>query len=75
MVLSLGAPFRLVIVRDGVEERLFMYLKGGRLMLIKSTLSSLPISLVFVCCFEGVKFKLEYGEIYGGTSFIVDLSL
>ena len=32
MVLSLGTPFRLVIVRDGVEERLFMYLKGGRLM-------------------------------------------
>ena len=32
MVPSLGTPFRLVTVRDGVEERLFMYLKGGRLI-------------------------------------------
>ena len=50
--LPLGAPFKSILVREGVEERLRKRLalwkrqyisKGGRLTLIRSTLSSMPI--------------------------------
>ena len=50
--LRLGAPFKLVVAQDSVEERLKRRLvmwkglyisKGGRLTLIRSTLASLPI--------------------------------
>ena len=55
--LPLGAPFKSVIVWDGVEERFRRRLaiwkrqfisKGGRATLIRSTLSNLPIYFVLV---------------------------
>lgn len=46
-----------MVAQDRVEERfckrLFISLKGGRLTLIKSTLSSLPVFFVIVQYFKG----------------------
>ena len=55
--MSLGAPFKSVAVWDGVEERFCKRLamwkrqyisKGGRITLIRSTLSNLPIYFMSV---------------------------
>ena len=55
--LPLGAPFKSVAAWDGVEERIRNRLtmwkrqyifKGGRITLIQSTLTSLPIYYMFV---------------------------
>ena len=72
--LPLGAPFKLEVVWDGVEERFRKRLamwkrqyisKGGRLTLIRSTLSSmlLHVSLLFA-----QKSKAEVGEDSEGFS-------
>ncbi|RVW70013.1 putative DNA helicase MCM9 [Vitis vinifera] len=53
----LGAPFKFVVTWDGVEERFHKRLaiwkrryifKGGRITLIRSTLSNLPIYFMFI---------------------------
>ena len=53
----LGAPFKFVVTWDGVEERFHKRLaiwkhrfifKGGRINLIRSTLSNLPIYFLFI---------------------------
>ena len=75
--LPLGAPHNSVTVWDGIEERFRKRLvlwkrqyisKGGRITLIRSTLSSLPIYFLFFGCLDGLdcasnKFK----EIFFGV--------
>ena len=73
--LPLGAPHNCVNVWDSIEERFRRRLalwkqqyisKGGRLTLIKSTLSSLPI--YFMCLFRlprRVKMRLEQELLMG----------
>ena len=55
--MSLGAPFKCVAAWDGIEERFRKRLamwkrqyisKGGRITLIRSTLSNLPIYFIFI---------------------------
>ncbi|RVX16052.1 putative ribonuclease H protein [Vitis vinifera] len=67
--MPLGAPFKSVIVWDGVEERFRRRLsmwkrqylsKGGRATLIRSTLSNLPIYLMSLLCLpSSVRRRLE----------------
>ncbi|KAL6312823.1 hypothetical protein AAG906_024678 [Vitis piasezkii] len=67
--MSLGAPFKSVAVWDGVEERFCKRLamwkrqyisKGGRITLIRSTLSNLPIYFMSILQMpRGVKLRLE----------------
>ena len=73
--LPLGAPFKSMAVWDGVEERFRRRLamwkrqyvsKGGRLTLIQSTLSSMPIYFVFFLLAK--KSKAEIGEDSKGFS-------
>ena len=64
-----GPPFKSVEVWDGVEERFQRRLaiwkrqhisKGGRLTLIRNTLSSMPIYLMsFFCMSKQVRLRLE----------------
>ena len=67
--LPLGAPFKSVAVWDGVEERFQKRLamwkrqyisKGGRLALIRNTLSSMSIYFMsFFCIPRKVRLRLE----------------
>ncbi|RVW76305.1 ATP-dependent DNA helicase Q-like 4A [Vitis vinifera] len=74
LVLPLGAPFKSKVVWDGVEERFRKRLamwkrqyisKGGRLTLIRSTLSSM---LLHVSLLYAQKSKVEVGEDSEGFS-------
>ena len=68
--MSLGAPFKFAAAWDGIEERLRKRLamwkrqyifKGGRTALIRSTLSNLPIYLMFVFQLpRAIRMRLEY---------------
>ena len=77
--LPLGAPYNCVNVWDSIEERFKRRLalwkrqyisKGGRLTLIKSTLSSLPIYLMSLFRLpRRVRLRLEYNRrnfLWGG---------
>ena len=65
----LGAPFKSVAIWDGVKERFYKRLamwkhqyisKGGRITLIRSTLSNLPIYFMSILQMpRGVKLRLE----------------
>ena len=67
--LPLGAPFKLVTVCDGVEERFYRKLviwkrqylsKRGRTTIIRSTLSNLPIYFMSLLCLSSlVRWRLE----------------
>ena len=81
--LPLGAPFKSVAVWDGVEERFQKRLamwkrqyisKGGRLTLIQSTLSSMPIYFMsFFCMPRKVRLRLEKIQrdfLWGGGALV-----
>ena len=67
--MSLGAPFKSVAIWDGVKERFYKRLamwkhqyisKGGRITLIRNTLSNLPIYFMSILQMpRGVKLRLE----------------
>ena len=81
--MPLGAPFKSVAIWDGVEERFRKRLavwkcqyisKGGRVTLIRSTLSNLPIYLMSILQLpRGVRIRLEQIQrdfLWGGGALV-----